>query len=462
MSLRSHRLEALLGAKFEDLEYSHFIALELNQDSIESDDIDWKIQYSGDKASFERAKDVAALANKSGGILALGVAQDKVTSKIQKVVDHPITDIAEREVHQALAANIFPLPDYAIRRLPNPDKDGTEGILLVGVSASARRPHAVLTEQRPTFAYPQRIGNKTEWLAEPEIATMYRNRFAGSAERENRVDEIEFDSIRSFEHGGQYGPILTVSLVPEVAGSFKINRAALKQFEESAPSHPPIGQNLQTTMERVTVGSSRLQLTDASPGATRRPSIHCEFHSDGSGTWGVVPRTHSFRGSTEDSIGYVPTDYLSLQVLNALLLLSQHATENAGTSGTALVRVSLRGSIYDHHQIFRDMSASPEFDYLRLGKWDPSGRSRFQPQGERLSSYAEANSVCVLDSMNSIGPGLLQAAAFATRGVMQEFGLIENPQFSENGTFNAYEFPHSEEREWNLWCESHGISFRRS
>ena len=340
MSFRSRRLEALLGAQFEDLTYEHFEAIEGNPTAVEADDLDWKVKYDEDKkvANAELAKDLAAFANATGGLLVIGMSEDRPTSAARKVINQPITDRAERELHQAIASGVFPLLRYNIRRLHDPSSDGSEGIMLIGVPPSPLAPHAILAANRPDYAYPRRRGTKIDWLNEPEIATAYRRRFAESAAREKRIDDIEFDNLEVFFDTGQRKPILTISLVPEIPGDFTVDRDSYAEAQETILGFGTIGPNLQRSLREITVGSARLQATDD----RRSPKIHCDFHADGSGVWGVVPRVHAFDDEKdEDEVGYAQTHYIVTHILNALVALSRHAIERAGVTGTALVRVSL-------------------------------------------------------------------------------------------------------------------------
>jgi hypothetical protein len=464
MPYESRRLEALLGATFEQLEYRHFVAIEGDRNSIESDDLDWKIRYDeGKDATFELAKDVAALANASGGLLILGVAQDKATSAVSKVVGHPATDRVEREIHQAIAARVFPMPRYQVRRILDPNGDGTIGLIAIGVIRSPYSPHAVLSEQRPEYAYPRRTGNKIQWLTEPEIATAYRRRYNESASRDLRLQEVESDLVNAFYESGSREPLLAISLTPEVPGNFRIDQDSLDAFRASIGGFMPIGVNNQLAFEHVTVGSGRLQATDS----LSSPQLHLDLHSDGSGSWGVVPWVHAFpsRTAADDETGFAQIHYIVTQVLNALLTLARHSTERAGTAGTALLRVSLWASVYDHPDLQIHALGAPggpipyRFATLRLGHFRHG--SRFEEDGIRAARSATSDSVVVLDSITRTGIPLTQTAAFAISALLQTFGIVDVPQIRLDGTVRSWAF-YSGEHWWLDWCEANGIPAVRS
>ena len=78
VALRSRRLQALLGTPLDDLQYQHLEALVTNHVS-EAFDLDFKTTLYGnaDKDRRALATDVAALANTAGGLLVLGIEEDR-------------------------------------------------------------------------------------------------------------------------------------------------------------------------------------------------------------------------------------------------------------------------------------------------------------------------------------------------------------------------------------------------
>src|SRR5260221_1084665 len=78
VALRSRRLQALLGTPLDDLQYQHLAALVTNHVS-EAFDLDFKATLYGnaDKDRRDLATDVAALANTAGGMLVLGIEEDR-------------------------------------------------------------------------------------------------------------------------------------------------------------------------------------------------------------------------------------------------------------------------------------------------------------------------------------------------------------------------------------------------
>ncbi|MGI5198570.1 AlbA family DNA-binding domain-containing protein [Streptomyces sp. CA-288835] len=71
MVTRLRRLESLLGGRLNDIDYSSIADLVGNAEAAESEDLDYKrAHYSADdKGREELAKEIAAFANHTGGLL---------------------------------------------------------------------------------------------------------------------------------------------------------------------------------------------------------------------------------------------------------------------------------------------------------------------------------------------------------------------------------------------------------
>src|SRR5690349_7316861 len=99
--------------------------------------IDYKAaHYSADQAGrAELAKDVAALANGIGGVLVLGLAEDRRSSIPSAVTPVELTDGKVRQIRQAIASNLRPTP--RIELFTKHDQPGSnQGILLIAVPRS--------------------------------------------------------------------------------------------------------------------------------------------------------------------------------------------------------------------------------------------------------------------------------------------------------------------------------------
>jgi hypothetical protein len=178
----------------------------------EGDDLDFKRAHHDDPD--ELAKDVAAFANSGGGVLVLGVADDKGRASAAMPVE--IGDPSQRHIHQVMASRVHPfVHGVELRAIPTA-KLG-HGFLLVIVPASSLAPHAVVDPASGNLRYPVRAGTTTRWLPEHEVSTRYADRFQGRTGARSRLDEIHAEGLGRI--AGWRSPWLAVSVVPLVLGS---------------------------------------------------------------------------------------------------------------------------------------------------------------------------------------------------------------------------------------------------
>lgn len=163
MVTRLRRLEGLLGGRLNDVDYSSTAELVGNTDAAEGEDLDYKREHydSGDEGGEELAKDVAAFANHTGGLLILGMAESKGVPS--RVFDVDLDDRHLRHIRQVIATNTAPMVPYEAIPVHNPDTHGT-GLLLLAVPRSPHAPHAVTARptklSRAALRYPRRGGSQ--------------------------------------------------------------------------------------------------------------------------------------------------------------------------------------------------------------------------------------------------------------------------------------------------------------
>lgn len=154
----------------------------------EDDRLDWKqAPYQGDKAKEEFAKDVAALANARGGIIVIGVAEERGTGAAATI--HPfkaVDDGLERTMRSWLHNTVSPaVSGVGFHPLPA-DEGGTDGVLVVSVPPSPETPHMVGSDR--SIGFPNRVGTQTMWMREPDIERSYRQRFDRRVSDEEHLD----------------------------------------------------------------------------------------------------------------------------------------------------------------------------------------------------------------------------------------------------------------------------------
>jgi hypothetical protein len=134
----------LLHRDLSALSYSDlaaFLALNMRETEL----YDYKYDFPKDGAIL--AKTLAAFANTAGGVLLVGVAQDKNTGGPWKVVgvDGSENELIER-VRQIALRNVFPALPIEAKAIPIPDGQKAAGrlVLVVRVHASPQAPHVMV------------------------------------------------------------------------------------------------------------------------------------------------------------------------------------------------------------------------------------------------------------------------------------------------------------------------------
>src|SRR5690348_6346497 len=112
VALRSRRLETILGTPLDDLQYHHLEGLVTNH-VPEAFDLDFKRELYGntDKDKLALAGDVAALANTAGGLLVLGIEEDRQARAIA-APGVAVSDGEIRRILQIVGYGVVPLPVF--------------------------------------------------------------------------------------------------------------------------------------------------------------------------------------------------------------------------------------------------------------------------------------------------------------------------------------------------------------
>lgn len=140
---------------------------------LETDDLDWKAELPPQKGlpQTDFPKDVAAMANRGGGVIVYGVneTEKRATSRVDV---GPVTEGYERTLRAAAWNSITP-PVYGLGVFTV----GEEGrrALAVVIPESVDGPHLIYKGEY--FGAPIRNDADTAWMKEREIESMYRARF---------------------------------------------------------------------------------------------------------------------------------------------------------------------------------------------------------------------------------------------------------------------------------------------
>ncbi|MFC0248415.1 helix-turn-helix domain-containing protein [Citricoccus parietis] len=182
-------LHAALGEKSTELTFEMFQRA-VAQRIEETVQLDWKGQMpltSGALAEkrreserYELAKDIAAMANTGGGMIAYGVSETKVDGRTAAgglVGVSAVSEDDKKRIHQLAFSMVHPpVSGLELREiLPEGRADG--GVLVLLVPDSQDAPHLVVQKGDGGFFHaPWRSGAETFFMTERQLAEAYRLR----------------------------------------------------------------------------------------------------------------------------------------------------------------------------------------------------------------------------------------------------------------------------------------------
>lgn len=298
---------------------------ELQIDTPESEWFDAKQDRceGGEGAKRDLCADVAAFANRSGGLIVFGLAEEKGTVTGLR----PLADDARIEedlrITQIVSSGVAPVPAFRCIRMA-----GTSGsYIVVSIPPSPRRPHCVAVQDG--MRYPMREGAHKRYLAESEVADLYRSRFADARSRIDLADR-RHSSARSLL---KTDARLIITMQPDHDGTFTLTRESiepLRMFGVSRGVFP--GGYCPIYTPSPDLGG--VVLEDASE---PEPSA-AMLYTDGAGT---VAYGWNWRPEDDNDPGLGPRvvrigdEQLLGNVVVGLCGLVAWAVENCGTSGDA-------------------------------------------------------------------------------------------------------------------------------
>jgi len=335
---RFPRLEALFGvAHLDRLDVAHLQAA-IAGGLREREDLDFKQALYGRTTDPDAPKardlaiDVAAMANSQGGIIIIGIRDDKQDVALGLM---PV-EIGQEVVRMKgiVADGTGPLPKVEIQVIPEPSKPGS-GYFVLGVPKSARAPHAVLVNE--DLRFPRRNGPANRYLSESEVADAYRNRFTDAESQVERVDAIVSAGLAGL--GSSPELYLTMALVPAEPGQMPITNQTTDEFRLwlDGRSQRYLSRS-GGAIYRPGIGLRRITIDDA---RTDDGDPHCryaEFHQDGSGFFATDVGSRD-----EAKPGFVTTGSPRLLggAYDCLIDLLDHAKEHTLAVGDALLSVGL-------------------------------------------------------------------------------------------------------------------------
>lgn len=218
-------LHSALGETEATLDYALFKRA-CAEGTPESTNLDWKSQLplttepelGKQNQELELAKDIAAMANSGGGMIAYGVAEaGGGSSAADRIVPvGPLDEGTVRSIRRVAGTLIYPpvtgLDLFAVKETRATD----QGILVLVVPDSVESPHLVHPNagKRDWFSAPYRHGPDTSWMVERQIAAAYVAREARRRQGEHAFDE-RFDAFVASLPGGDATWVVAFA-VPDV------------------------------------------------------------------------------------------------------------------------------------------------------------------------------------------------------------------------------------------------------
>lgn len=162
----------------------------ISQGLREADDLDWKSELPplGSIPNSDFPKDVAAMANSGGGILAFGVTESQKAA-VGRTDTGELSENYERGLRSAAVTAISP-PIFGLDvvQLGEP---GNQCVVVV-IPPSVDGPHLIYKKEY--FGAPIRNDADTVWMKERQIEAMYRTRFDERRRSTEVLDKLYSES----------------------------------------------------------------------------------------------------------------------------------------------------------------------------------------------------------------------------------------------------------------------------
>ena len=420
VSLRSRRLEDVLGGSLEDLTYERVERL-VAGGVAEAFDLDFKQALYGtsDGAKRDLATDVAALANTTGGLVILGIEEDDQARAIA-APGVALSDDELTRIHQIVGSQVVPAVVYEPIPVRKPGRDD-HGFLVIAVLRDPLAPHAVIVNQGLRF--PVRNGTTTRYLSETEVAAAYRERSTGAERQAARIKEIEHDALERVDTASERRWLM-VSLVPDMAGNFAVNSGSFIAFRQEVIGESATVVPSGARFRRASVGRRRLIADGTMDSSAAASWLLLELHADGSGVCciSLVDRTQGaspLADAGQPAVPRIHVEDMVVAVISGLLQLGRHARDRAAAGGSAIVRAQIYPVAPDQQAVLvntRDVGFND-----RLGD-----RALTAPQ-------RPAEAVSDLDGLAQPGTALIEVSALLANEIGQSFGVAELGQLSLTG-----------------------------
>lgn len=140
------------------------------------------------------------MANSGGGIIVLGVQEDRATGVARELTTATLSALEEGHYRQAVFTRIHP-PVQVVSWQPLSGPAEEDRAVVIHVPPSLDAPHLVYRDRTrmDEFVAPFRDGSHTRFMAERQLEAAYRQRFAGRTEQDNELHALYEDAATVFD-----------------------------------------------------------------------------------------------------------------------------------------------------------------------------------------------------------------------------------------------------------------------
>lgn len=253
----------------------------------EASDLDFKekVPPASAVAAGDMKKDLCAMANTGGGVIVYGIREssenkDQAGSRSSAGSTGP--EFEQAVLQLAYGSIAPPLNGLEFHRV---DEGRENNALVLVVPASRQAPHMYFVEKKDkrTLAAPVRNGAYSEWLTEPEIARLYRQRFEAQARADEQLQVLFERTIQLRADEGYW--MAGVAHPTSSAIAFKREAATISNVALAAKGHA-IRKQYDGGITPLTAGFQRCRRgfrswRFAEDRDWERPEAYVEFHDDG-------------------------------------------------------------------------------------------------------------------------------------------------------------------------------------
>jgi len=437
----ARRIKEVLGAEPSKLTWQNLESLIANGIE-ETDEIEFKeAHYDNINGKQELAKDIAAFANSSGGILLIGIEEERSSGKAISIKPVSIGQQMSLKYRQIIANGISPHVSIDIYMVESPD-EASLGVMVIVVPPSQMAPYSILVDGGLRF--PFRNGNHVIYWREHQVSDGYRRRFASGEDLNSLIKKRESDFLLTLDPSDSW---LVMTLVPDYSQIQAMSRSRFEELKSSLLRHDATLPGVGYVFDRVRGGHRRVRgEISGSVGQTLSKDSAVELHTDGSGCYALQLNKidlSNLRYEYPADALILPDESIALALLGGLLWLGGHIG-NCASQGMANFRVRIwpaEPSLLAGLGHVRDYLANP-------GSYN-----------EPVRYMGPVEISLPISQVIEPGTEMIVAAEAIGREVAQSIGTIEIPQFADDGRVRQKYWSTSLWPKIKQWCDANGIDF---